>query len=391
MLPEGWKRVPLASIIQRDRKITYGIVQPGGFVEQGVVLVRGGDYSTGWVPLSQIKRVRPEIDAPYKRSKLRPGDILLTIVGANTGTIAIVPSWLDGANITQTTARIAIDETKADRSFVAQVLKSDWGQDEVHKYVKGAAQPGLNLEDVALFTLPLPPLPEQRRIAAVLGAWDSAIATAERLVGTRRDAKTIIASKAFEEASYDDQTALGDFCRPRQWPTPGRDGMIGGDVPVFGANGRIGFIDRPTHVETTIAVGCRGSVGEVHRIGGPAYITGNAMALDELDEQRLRLPYLYHFLQHFGFDDIVSGTSQPQITQGDMRRKMVWVPSLNEQDTISAALDLGDVLVEQTLALVGLLRQQKRGLMQLLLTGKLRVPESIDALMPSAPALEAAA
>ena len=179
-MPEGWSQRPLSSVVQRGRKITYGIVQPGGFVDIGVPLVRGGDYSGGWTDLINIKRVRPEIDALYKRSRLKAGDLLITIVGANTGRTAVVPSWLDGANITQTTARIAVDGEMAAPTYVLQWLKSHLGQEEVRKNVKGVAQPGLNLEDVERFSFSAPAVAEQRRIAAVLDTWDDAIATAER-------------------------------------------------------------------------------------------------------------------------------------------------------------------------------------------------------------------
>ena len=142
---EEFSQVPLSSLVQKGRKITYGIVQPGQFVEDGVILVRGRDYSAGWRDLDGFKRVTPEIDAPYKRSKLRAGDLVITIVGANTGTVAVVPDWLEDANITQTTARVAVEHKKAEPGFVEQVLRSALGQREVYRYQKGGAQPGLNL------------------------------------------------------------------------------------------------------------------------------------------------------------------------------------------------------------------------------------------------------
>lgn len=184
-----WKSKALRDFVDPKRKVTYGIVQPGVFVEEGIPLVRGGDYSNGWVPFEQIKRVTSEIDAPYKRSKLRKNDILLTIVGANTGTIAEVPDWLDGANITQTTARIAVESGSADTGYILQCLKSHIGQNEVRKYIKGAAQPGLNLADVEKFQVPALTLPEQRKIAGFLGAVDEKITHLSRKKALLEDYK----------------------------------------------------------------------------------------------------------------------------------------------------------------------------------------------------------
>jgi type I restriction enzyme S subunit len=163
-VPADWKIVPLRRLIQPDRKITYGIVQPGAPAEGGRYMVRGQDYSTGWADPESIFTVSDEVEAPYSRARLAAGDIVMTIVGAGVGNIAVVPDWLDGANITQTTARIAIDPQKALPAFVTAVLQGPVGRRSVETYSKGAAQPGLNLEHVKLFPIPLPPTSEQRQI-----------------------------------------------------------------------------------------------------------------------------------------------------------------------------------------------------------------------------------
>ena len=186
---QSFPSVALAKLVQKGRKITYGIVQPGEFVADGVILVRGRDYSAGWRDIDGFMRVTPEIDAPYKRSKLKLGDLVLTIVGANTGSVAVVPAWLDGANITQTTARIAVDSTKAIPGYVEQVLRSAIGQEAVYRFQKGGAQPGLNLADVEKFEIPLPPLPEQKAIASVLSTLDAEIASLEALRGKVQEQK----------------------------------------------------------------------------------------------------------------------------------------------------------------------------------------------------------
>jgi type I restriction enzyme S subunit len=163
-LPANWDVVQLRRLVQRGKRITYGIVQPGEPDPSGRFMVRGQDYSFGWAQSETIFRVSDAIEAPYKRSRLQPGDIVLTIVGAGVGNVAIVPAWLDGANITQTTARISADVTKANAEFLSAVLSCPLGRHNVELYVKGAAQPGLNLEHVRVFLVPVPPLEAQSAI-----------------------------------------------------------------------------------------------------------------------------------------------------------------------------------------------------------------------------------
>lgn len=137
---------------------------------------------------------------------------------------------------------------------------------------------------------------------------------------------------------------LGSLCRPRQWPVISGKEMLEAGNPVFGANGQIGYTNRVTHERETIAVGCRGSCGHVHLVPAGSYINGNAMALDDLDEGRADRRYVYRWLQRRGFSDVVTGTSQPQIIQSNIRRVDVPLPSLPDQRRIAAILDQADAL-----------------------------------------------
>ena len=127
-------------------------------------MVRGQDYSFGWAEPETVFRVSPEVERPYARARLAIGDIVLTIVGAGIGNVALVPDWLDGANITQTTARIAIAPERGFSSYYSYVLQSGVGKVQVDLTKKGAAQPGLNLAHIAKYQVPVPPIEEQQEI-----------------------------------------------------------------------------------------------------------------------------------------------------------------------------------------------------------------------------------
>lgn len=139
---------------------------------------------------------------------------------------------------------------------------------------------------------------------------------------------------------------LFDLCRPKQWPTISRTEMEPTGFPVYGANGIIGRSSSFTHDKPTVMVGCRGSVGTIHVSEGKAYINGNAMALDGLDETRCLVDYLAFFLKWRGLDDIASGSSQPQITRESLRRVVVPLPSLDAQRRIVARLKAADSVVQ---------------------------------------------
>lgn len=396
--PQSFPSVALAKLVQKGRKITYGIVQPGEFVADGVILVRGRDYSAGWRDIDGFMRVTPEIDAPYKRSKLKPGDLVLTIVGANTGTVAVVPAWLDGANITQTTARIAVDSTKAIPGYVEQVLRSAIGQEAVYRFQKGGAQPGLNLADVEKFEIPLPPLPEQRKIAEILRTWDEALEKLTALRTSKQDRFTGLTQQIIGRG--------GVF--PDRWPlkplsavaSPIRRTSAGDNHPVMTISAKSGFLMQSDKFARDMAGQSVDRYTLLHE-GEFAYNKGNSKTAPygcvfRLDRPTALVPFVYFcFALKTGLDPefyehlFAAGALNHQLSRlinsgvrndgllnlysDDFYSCRVPVPPIVEQRRVALAL----TAAKQELALlddeIEALTRQKRGLMQKLLTGEWRV------------------
>lgn len=101
-----WPKVPLEEACDPDRPITYGIVQAGEHVDEGVPYIRVSDMARPHLSAEGMLRTSREVAARYKRSELREGDIVFAI-RATVGKMRFVPSELAGANLTQGTARIA--------------------------------------------------------------------------------------------------------------------------------------------------------------------------------------------------------------------------------------------------------------------------------------------
>ncbi|WP_311276855.1 restriction endonuclease subunit S [Methylobacterium sp. WCS2018Hpa-22] len=199
-VPAHWKIMALRRLIDQERPITYGIVQPGEGDPEGRFMVRGQDYSRGWVMPEEIFRVSDVVELPYRRARLKPGDVVITIVGAGLGNTAVIPAFLDGGNITQTTARLAPATGIISSDYLALALGSNIGSIQVSLYQKGAAQPGLNLEHLSAFQLPLPPLEEQQHVvrwlAPVLRQISEITAAAEQMVVLFNERRAALISAA---------------------------------------------------------------------------------------------------------------------------------------------------------------------------------------------------
>ena len=105
------------------------------------------------VSFSIIIYITTQIAEAYSRSKLLDGDVLLSIRGT-IGRVAIVPEILEGANITQDTARISLKDS-INNVFIKGVLESPSIQAWISMRVVGLAVKGINLKDVRDIPIPL--------------------------------------------------------------------------------------------------------------------------------------------------------------------------------------------------------------------------------------------
>ena len=129
---------------------------------------------------------------------------------------------------------------------------------------------------------------------------------------------------------------LIDVCNPKQWKTILASELVEDGYPVFGANGIIGYFSDYNHENPTLCITCRGATcGTVNKSLPYSYITGNSMALDDLDESVITIDFLYYFLQYRGFDDVITGSAQPQITRQSLSKITVPEIDLNIQKNIT--------------------------------------------------------
>ena len=121
--------------------------------------------------------------------------------------------------------------------------------------------------------------------------------------------------------------------------------MLASGFVVYGANGPIGFYSSYNHEEPTVLITCRGATcGSINVCEPKSYVTGNAMALDDLDISRVDLNYLVAALRNADFSSVITGVAQPQITGQSLARFQIPLPPLAEQKRISAILDEADAL-----------------------------------------------
>ncbi len=395
-LEKGWRVQRIASVVDTLRPITYGVVQPGEHDPEGIPLVRGGDFASGWRPLDEYRRVAPHIERRFARARLRTGDIVITIKG-DVGSCAIVPDFLDGANISQTNARLAIDQSKADPAFVLLFLRSIEGRRQVAAATKVGVQPSLIFQDILDFELPVPPIEVQRRIAAIQSTWDSTLDRLSRQIDRKEKLLSSIRERLIHGAHR-----LGSRNSP--WPMTTlsevttqltrRNGDRYGRDLVMGVTKAEGIVPMREHVVAEnisryLVLPPNGFAYNPMRIN----IGSIAMSEHEGDvivspdyvvfackEDRLHPRFLNHLRRTKAWADFMTiagnGSVRVRIYYASLAEFEFHLPPLDEQRAIVEVLDDAEREIAALEAERAALARQRDALATELLTGRLRVLEA---------------
>lgn len=162
--PFGWETKPLFECTA-DGVISYGIVQPGQHVHNGIPIVRVNNFKGGTLDVSDVLRVAESIEANYQRTRLQGGEVLLTLVGS-VGQIAIVPNSLAGWNVARAVAVIR-PSVEISARWLCLCLQSRDALAFLDGRANTTVQKTLNLSDVKQVPIVLPPPGIRSKIEAI--------------------------------------------------------------------------------------------------------------------------------------------------------------------------------------------------------------------------------
>ena len=165
-VPAYWAVKQLKHVVDPTTSITYGIVQAGPEVEDGIPYIKTSDMAGDTLPIEGYSKTSLEIDASYQRSKVRDGDIVVTI-RATVGKCLPVPPELEGANLTQGTAKVSPGNSVL-ADYLLLALRSESGQAYLNSMSKGATFKEITLDALRRTPLALPPLSDQSNIVTQL-------------------------------------------------------------------------------------------------------------------------------------------------------------------------------------------------------------------------------
>jgi type I restriction enzyme S subunit len=202
VLPKGWRLAKLSELIET---LETGARPSGGAqgISSGVPSISAEHMKAdGVFDFTKQRFIPRDFFVQMKRGRIRKGDILVVKDGATTGKCAFVDDDypFEESAINE---HVFIIRTKADAAvqrFVFYWLLSQEGQRQIRDSFQGSAIGGINQSFVDAVTIPLPPLSEQRRIAAKLCEKLEAVARAKHAARARADAIAVLAKSVIQSA-----------------------------------------------------------------------------------------------------------------------------------------------------------------------------------------------
>lgn len=153
--PKSWRSKQLEDVVKSGTIVTYGIVQAGEEFPGGVPYIKTGDIVNGEIKPEGLACTDPKIAEKFGRSRVAAGEIVMSI-RATVGTTALVPQDLDGANLTQGTARIS-PGSEVTAEYLLNYLRATGTQGWISQQIKGATFREITLGRLRELPVLLPP------------------------------------------------------------------------------------------------------------------------------------------------------------------------------------------------------------------------------------------
>lgn len=415
-IPAHWNQEILENMVTQS--IAYGILLHDD-VKEGHPVITSGALNKHNGIKNNLIFVSKEVEEKFKRTRLNGGEILISLVGY-TGNIAIAPSWCKGYNVTRHVGVIRL-KNSYDTNYFSYLLQSQEYQKKISVMTIGSAQPVINLRDLSKFIMIIPPYNEQQKIASILSNLDSWIESINSMIQKTKKLKKGLMQQLLTKGIGHKKFKKFNTLRIRSYNIPEKWNVVKFEKIVkflggyafsskdYTENGiqllRQGnlqdrelylkkepvFLDKSFAAEYAdyilksgdIVVSLTGT--KTKRDYGYAVLIPENSQMLFLNQRVAKITpnktviseFITYSMNHRYFEDqfyrLEAGTKQANVSLRDVKKINVFVPALEEQEKIISILSQIDSRLSYLKSKKTSLISAKKGLMQKLLTGQIRV------------------
>jgi type I restriction enzyme S subunit len=300
-----------------------------------------------------------------RRSQLKSEDILFSIAGA-LGRTAFVTKDILPANTNQALAIIRLKKSnEVLPNFILKVLETGFVLEQIEKFKGGVAQQNLSLAQVREFKIPLPPLPEQQRLVAILDEAFDGIATVKtkaekNLQNARALFESHLQSVFTQRGEGWVHSTIGDQMMLQRGFDITKNQQNQGKVPVVSSGGIKSFHDKAMATAPGVVIGRKGTLGKVFYLENDYWPHDTTLWIKDFKGNVPR--FVYYFFTGLDVKHLDSGTANPALNRNMVHPIEVDWPPLPRQKTIVSILD---ALKEETQRLESIYQQKLAALNEL--------------------------
>jgi len=397
-IPKDWKVVRLGEVWLKPQ---YGFTASAVNQSVGPKFLRITDIQNGQVNWDTVPYC--EIDNELLRKyRLEPGDLLFARIGATTGKSLLIRECPE-AIFASYLIRVRVDSSRVLPEFLFYFTQGDLYWSQVDAAKGGRLKQGINIPVLSSFPLPLPPLPEQKKIAEILSAVDRAIEEADKAIEKTEKLEQGLMEKLLTEGightDFQDTeigripkdwkvVRLGEVCEKRgevylpsksdKYKFVGLEHIFPGERTVknyaFDADlksSKFKFYPGDILYGKLRPYLDKAALAEFEGICSTDLLVLRCI-LDQVFPEFL--VYILHTRRFIEYAiATTAGTNHPRTSWKSVRDFPLPLPPLPEQKKIAEILMTVDRKMELLRKKRELLRQVKKGLMEDLLTGRVRV------------------
>ena len=390
-IPSDWELVEVQDIADQ---VMVGIASAAthAYSATGIPMIRNTNIKAGAIETSDILYIDPVYERSHKNKRLRAGDIV-TVRTGYPGVSAVVPITLEGAQcFTSLITRPRNDKVISE--YLCAFINSPVGEKQFEIGQAGGAQKNVNVSTLCRMLVPLPSKREQEVIIHALKKWDQAIELAEQLIAAKEERW-----KWLMQQLLTGKRRLPGFAKPWNTVHLGEvfTNRVETDVPnlplvaITGENGvvsrdELARRDTSSEDKSRYLRICPGDIGyntmrmwqgvcglsTVEGIVSPAYtiVTPEESIDAEFMSLFFKFPHTINLFRRYS-QGLVDDTLN--LKWRHFAEIKVSIPEKREQKGIAKVFRTADQELKLLRTKLGALQEQKKGLMQQLLTGKRRV------------------
>ncbi|CAM7577896.1 restriction endonuclease subunit S [Escherichia marmotae] len=387
MVPKGWEVLHLKDVASKIQDGNYGADYPKAdeFVASGIPFltskVIGG---IGTINPDKFDYIKEEKHQSLKKAQIVAGDILFTNRGANVGTIAIVPDYIATANIGPQLTLVRCNDCIL-KEYLFQFLRGSFFQKQIQQRDSGSAMNFFGIKDTERFKVLVPSLSEQKRIAQILSTWDKAISVTEKLLANSQQQKKALMQQLLtgKKRLLDENGVRfsGEWvyltfdnafivANKKSTQVKSSDYLQSGSIPIIDqGQSRIAGYCNNLEVYSDVPVIVFGDhtrcVKWIEFVFCPGADGTQVIKTSKILEPKLG----YYLLSNTDIPNLGYSRHMRELKEKDFRLPL----DIKEQQKIAAVLSAADAEISTLEKKLACLRDEKKALMQQLLTGKRRV------------------